>query len=208
MPGIIVVDPITEIIPVTDLDTVQNFLKVYDLETEDREFLERVIDAVTSWLEGPAMLNRRLLARDYAGTFDGDGSTWCYVYDSDGKRLAPINSVTSLVISDVPVNVLPAAKELVVYGGQGKLRLLKTSFTYDYVNVSIQLNAGFSELKLPPEITQGALELIQQKWNNRDKKNLDVVSISALGESVSFRVEDMHQETRAALMQHRLEAFA
>jgi hypothetical protein len=200
MPGIIIVDPLTDFLPICTDAEAKEYLKLDAvLSTTEAAFLARMIDATTNWIE--ALLNRRFKTRAYSGSFDGNGIDFVYPSDDAGRPLCPITMLTSLVIDDVAIDVTDATKVL-LYGNAGYIRLIDgTVFTRGYQNIDLGVTAGFTTL--PPIVVQACCELVAQKWYLRDKQQQNVASLSEMGTTVTFTKDMMSKETLEALMLYR-----
>lgn len=200
MPGIIVVEPLTDFLPICTDVQAKEYLKLEQaLSDTEKSYLTRMIDAATNWLE--AILNRKIKTRAYSGSVDGNGLTYLYPRDDGGRPLCPITTLTSLVIDDVSVAAGDADKCL-LYGTSGYIRLVDGSvFTKGFQNVDLVLVAGF--VTIPPLLVQAACELVAGYWRSRDKQEQDVQSISEMGTTVTFRLDMLKKETREAIMLYR-----
>jgi hypothetical protein len=184
--------------PLVDLPDMIAALKLMGLETEDENVLQHLIFAASDFIEG--YLHRHPWSNQYAGTMDGDGTAVLYPKEANGWRLKPITALTSLVVSDMVIDVADP-DECLLYGEKGYVRLLHTCFIQGYANVEITLSAGYAEI--PPSIRQACIELVGLKWMVRDKRLYATRSISVPGgESVNFDIKDLPEQTKAALDRH------
>lgn len=178
----------------TTLANVRQYLGTPDNVTTDDPLLERMISAISLFVQN--WLNRQILQATYSEALDGHGTTRLNFSNT------PVTAVASLAIDGVTVQPASGppyfcgyvfnARQLSVYGYR---------FNAGYGNVQVTYTAGYATC--PLDLEQAVIEQIVLRY--KEKARMGQRSTSLQGaETQSWMVTDMLPSTLTVLKQYRL----
>jgi hypothetical protein len=154
----------------------------------DDVLLTRMISAVGAYIEN--VLNRTITAASYTETLDSNGKQKLML------KNYPVNSITSLVISDVTIPAFSSSTGTgYAYDSNGMLRVYGYAFTLGCQNVVVTYNAGYATV--PYDLEQVVISVLSRRYRERDRIGHQSKSIG--GETVTFILKDFSAEERTIL---------
>lgn len=176
----------------SDLTTLANVKAWLGINgSSDDAVLARLITASSGYIE--TWLGRQLAVATYNEVRNGEG----------GTRLAfanpPVLSVGAVSIDGNPIAPASGPYTAGYLFDERVLYLRGYEFAPGQQNVNLSYSAGFAIL--PPEIEQAAIELVAQRYRERDR--IGRSSTSLQGESAAFAVKDLPPDVQTLLQRYQ-----
>lgn len=184
------------------LDEVRDTLGIKSHDQNDT--LIKLINAVTSFVEGARGINHRVLSRTATERWNGDGGVE-YIL-KDGYNITAMSGVTYGLLSDKTTDKdVPAGS--FKYDEIGTIYLLDNyAFEEGVQNCSCSFTAGYSAV--PDDIAYAARRLVKYLWKPDEHNLLHVTSISHEGQNATFRIDDIPAEVERIFQAYRGYTFA
>ena len=176
----------------SDLTTLANIKAWLALSTgSDDAVLARLITATSSYIQ--SWLGRTLAVTAYDEVRNGQGGTRMAFAN------APVTAVASLRLGRVTIPPVSGPHTAGYLFDDTLLYLRGHAFWEGEQNVSISYSAGFATI--PPEIEQACIELVAQRYRERDR--IGRSSTSLQGESAAFVVKDLSPDVQTILQKYQ-----
>lgn len=166
----------------TTLTNVKSFLNIDSTNSNNDAELSRLITSYSSLIR--SWVNRDLTTASYVDYCNGTGSNMIMFPNY------PVTAVSSVTIDNTVVtstDYMFDETRLILKNGR--------TFTYGRNNVVLSYTAGFATV--PYEIEQICIEMVSKTFKKRDRIGLSSKGLA--GETTSYDLQDMRDETRSLL---------
>lgn len=178
----------------TTLANVRQYLAMPDNVTGDDPLLERMISAISLFVQN--WLNRQILTQAYTEALDGHGTQRITFGNT------PVTAVASLAINGqvVPPASGPPYSHGYVFN-QRQLSVYGYRFCAGFGNVQVTYTAGFAAC--PLDLEQAVIEQIVLRYREKSRVGQSSVNLNG-AETNTFKITDMLPSTLTVLNQYRL----
>ncbi len=178
-------------IELANVEQVKNYLGITNVS--DDALLTRLTKAASGFIQ--TWLNRDLGQSTYTETRNGTGGdTMLFVN-------YPVTDVAAVTINGASIPPSPSAMQRGFVHDDNALYLRNATFERGRLNVSLTYTAGYPEDEVPAELTQACIELVANRY--REKDRIGLVSKGLAGETITFSMKDMPNDVRTVLQNYK-----